>query len=99
MGRLLAQRAGVATAGVLEPDPLVERMRIVTPLRRREEEQLATADTRFGLEISDVSELVRGSEFKVFESVLASGGAVCAINAGPRELSRACTRHPNVRGH
>ena len=27
-------------------------------------------DTRFGLEISDVSELVRGSEFKVFESVL-----------------------------
>ena len=39
-------------------------------------------DTRFGLEIRDVSELVKGSEFKVFESVLASGGVVRALNAG-----------------
>ena len=46
-------------------------------------------DTRFGLEIRDVSEHVRGSEFKVFEGVLASGGVVRAINAGPHELSRA----------
>jgi aspartyl-tRNA synthetase len=46
-------------------------------------------DTRFGLEIHDVSELVRGSEFKVFESVLSSGGVVRAFNAGPREMSRA----------
>jgi aspartyl-tRNA synthetase len=46
-------------------------------------------DTRFGLEIHDVSELVRGSEFKVFESVLSSGGVVRAFNAGPHELSRA----------
>ena len=39
-------------------------------------------DTRFGLEISDVSELVRGSRFKVFESVLEAGGVVRALNAG-----------------
>jgi aspartyl-tRNA synthetase len=45
-------------------------------------------DTRFGLEIRDVSELVRGSEFKVFEGVLGGGGVVRAINAGAREMSR-----------
>jgi aspartyl-tRNA synthetase len=46
-------------------------------------------DTRFGLEIHDVGEVLRGSEFKVFEGVLASGGVVRALNAGPREMSRA----------
>jgi len=46
-------------------------------------------DTRFGLEIADVSEAVRGSQFQVFESVLAAGGVVRALNAGARELPRA----------
>jgi aspartyl-tRNA synthetase len=46
-------------------------------------------DTRFGLEIHDVSELVRGSEFKVFESVLQGGGVVRALNAGQLQMSRA----------
>ena len=46
-------------------------------------------DRRFGLEIVDVSDALRGSEFKVFESVLAGGGVVRAINAGAQELSRA----------
>ena len=45
-------------------------------------------DTRFGLEIRDVSDQLRGSEFKVFEGVLAAGGVVRAVNAGARELSR-----------
>jgi aspartyl-tRNA synthetase len=45
-------------------------------------------DRRFELEISDVSDALRGSEFKVFESVLGDGGAVRALNAGARELSR-----------
>ena len=45
-------------------------------------------DTRFGLEIVDVSHALRGSEFKVFESVLGGGGAVRALNAGAREMSR-----------
>ena len=39
-------------------------------------------DTRFGLEISDVSEQVRGSQFQVFESVLDAGGVVRVLNAG-----------------
>ncbi len=45
-------------------------------------------DTRFALEIADVSDALRGSEFKVFESVLGGGGAVRALNAGARDLSR-----------
>ena len=45
-------------------------------------------DRRFGLEIHDVGELLRGSEFKVFESVLSGGGVIRALNAGARELSR-----------
>jgi aspartyl-tRNA synthetase len=45
-------------------------------------------DRRFGLEIVDVSEALRGSDFKVFESVLEAGGVVRALNAGPREMSR-----------
>jgi aspartyl-tRNA synthetase len=45
-------------------------------------------DTRFGFEIHDVGELLRGSEFKVFEGVLGRGGVIRAFNAGRRELSR-----------
>jgi aspartyl-tRNA synthetase len=45
-------------------------------------------DTRFGLELYDVSDHLRGSEFRVFESVLGGGGTVRALNAGPREMSR-----------
>jgi aspartyl-tRNA synthetase len=45
-------------------------------------------DRRFGLELFDVSDHLRGSEFRVFESVLSDGGAVRALNAGPRDLSR-----------
>ena len=36
-------------------------------------------DLRFGMEIADVSGVVRGSDFRVFESVLEDGGAVVAI--------------------
>ena len=46
-------------------------------------------DTRFGLELRNVSELVRDCEFKVFAGVIEAGGAVLAINAGARELTRA----------
>jgi aspartyl-tRNA synthetase len=45
-------------------------------------------DRRFGLEISDVSEHLSGSEFKVFASVIGGGGVVRAINAGTREVPR-----------
>jgi aspartyl-tRNA synthetase len=46
-------------------------------------------DTRYGMELHDVGALVRGSEFKVFENVLANNGVIRAFNAGARELSRA----------
>ena len=38
-------------------------------------------DTRFGLEIRDVTEVFRGTEFKPFAAVLAEGGSIRAINA------------------
>jgi aspartyl-tRNA synthetase len=46
-------------------------------------------DLRFGMEIADISEIVAGSEFNVFASVAASGGAVRAIAAaGQAGVSR-----------
>jgi aspartyl-tRNA synthetase len=45
-------------------------------------------DTRFGLELHDLGEALTGTEFKVFADVLAGGGVVRGINAGPRELAR-----------
>jgi aspartyl-tRNA synthetase len=38
-------------------------------------------DLRFGLELADVSAVVEGSGFKVFDTVLASGGTVRGLNA------------------
>ncbi len=37
-------------------------------------------DLRFGMEIFDLSDAMRGSDFKVFESVLAAGGCIKGIN-------------------
>jgi aspartyl-tRNA synthetase len=45
-------------------------------------------DTRFGLELRDLGEILQATDFKVFAAVLASGGVVRGINAGPRELPR-----------
>ncbi|MGH2893854.1 MAG: aspartate--tRNA ligase, partial [Solirubrobacteraceae bacterium] len=45
-------------------------------------------DTRFGLELQDLGDAVKDSEFKVFSGALASGGVVRGINAGARELTR-----------
>jgi aspartyl-tRNA synthetase len=39
-------------------------------------------DIRFGLELADVSELVRTSEFKVFRNAVESGGSVRGIRVG-----------------
>ncbi len=38
-------------------------------------------DTRFGLEIKDISDCVKGCEFKVFTDAIENGGSVRAINA------------------
>ncbi|MGC9221279.1 MAG: aspartate--tRNA ligase [Solirubrobacteraceae bacterium] len=51
-------------------------------------------DRRFGLELVDLSDAVRSSEFQVFRGVLeapagtAPAGAVLGINAGSRQLAR-----------
>jgi aspartyl-tRNA synthetase len=45
-------------------------------------------DRRFGLELRDLGEVLRETEFKVFADVLAKGGVVQGINVGPRELPR-----------
>jgi aspartyl-tRNA synthetase len=45
-------------------------------------------DLRFGLELVDLGDALRETEFKVFRSVLDAGGAIRGINAGRRELPR-----------
>ena len=45
-------------------------------------------DTRFGLEIADLTDAVRETEFKVFRGTIDEGGAVQGINVGRRELPR-----------
>jgi aspartyl-tRNA synthetase len=46
-------------------------------------------DTRYGLEISELGDLLGSTEFKVFAGALSSGGVVRGLNAGTRELARA----------
>jgi aspartyl-tRNA synthetase len=43
---------------------------------------------RFGLEISDLGDVLAQTEFKVFAGVLGSGGVVRGLNAGAREVPR-----------
>ena len=46
-------------------------------------------DTRFGYELTDLTETLRGCSFKVFNSIIEKGGAVKAINArGCADFSR-----------
>jgi aspartyl-tRNA synthetase len=45
-------------------------------------------DLRFGMEITDLSTVLAGTEFGVFAGVLQTGGTVRAINAGPLGLAR-----------
>jgi aspartyl-tRNA synthetase len=45
-------------------------------------------DMRFGLELVDLSEALAQTEFKVFRSAIDSGGVVCGLNVGRRELPR-----------
>jgi aspartyl-tRNA synthetase len=45
-------------------------------------------DTRFGLEIVDLTDAVRETDFKVFRSTIDQGGVVQGLNAGKRELPR-----------
>ncbi len=46
-------------------------------------------DLRFGLELTELTEHFRGSEFKAFAGAIEGGAVVRGLNAGARELSRA----------
>jgi len=74
-----------ALAGLGLPEPPWPRMPYAEAMARFGSDR---PDLRFGLEIRDVTDAVRGAEFRVFQSVLDGGGVVRAINAGRRELSR-----------
>jgi aspartyl-tRNA synthetase len=75
-----------AVGGLDVPPPPYRRMDYDEALLRYGSDR---PDTRFGLEITDVSDTLRSSEFKVFASVLGrDGGVVRAINAGRREVPR-----------
>jgi aspartyl-tRNA synthetase len=68
--------------------------RLTLPMRRLPYEEAMTRygtdrpDTRFGLELVDLGDVLAETEFKVFRGVIDSGGAVRGINAGRRELPR-----------
>jgi aspartyl-tRNA synthetase len=81
--RLMAKVFDVG--GLDVPPPPYRRMHYDEALLRYGSDR---PDTRFGLEIADVSDLLRSSEFKVFASVLGAGGVVRAINAGARAVPR-----------
>jgi len=60
-------------------------------------------DMRFGLEIVDVTDVVKGSEFGVFENVINSGGSVRGINAAgagamPRKQIDSIIEHSKAYG-
>jgi aspartyl-tRNA synthetase len=74
------ERAGFG----LQPPPW-PRMRFAEAVGRFGSDR---PDTRFGLELHEISDAVAGSEFKVFAGALAAGGVVKGINAGARELPR-----------
>ena len=45
-------------------------------------------DLRFGLELVELTDLLAGTEFKVFRGAIDGGGVVKGLNAGARELPR-----------
>jgi aspartyl-tRNA synthetase len=72
-------------AGLDVPAPPYRRMPYAEAMARYGSDR---PDTRFGLEIVDVGDELRGSDFKVFEGVLSGGGVVRALNLGDAGMSR-----------
>ncbi|MDE4083779.1 aspartate--tRNA ligase [Planococcus maritimus] len=62
----------------IDIDPGFERMGYQDAMERFGSDK---PDVRFGMELTDVSELVKGSAFKVFTGAVESGGQVKLINA------------------
>lgn len=64
----------------------IQRMKWIDAMNRYGSDK---PDTRFGMELTDVSELVKDCEFGVFTSALENGGSVRGINAeGQGEMPR-----------
>jgi aspartyl-tRNA synthetase len=80
---VMSEVLGLADLGL--PAPAWERVPYDEAMSRYGSDR---PDRRFGLELVDVSDAVRGAEFAVFSKVIEGGGAVLAINAGALELSR-----------
>ena len=75
----------LAAVGVEHPLPL-ERMQYAEAMERFGNDR---PDTRFGMELKDITDIVKDTGFKVFASVANSGGVVKAINAkGAGDWSR-----------
>ncbi|MBJ7329082.1 MAG: aspartate--tRNA ligase, partial [Solirubrobacteraceae bacterium] len=72
-------------AGPDVPPPPYRRMPYAESMARYGSDR---PDTRFGLEIVDVGDELRGSDFKVFEGVITGGGVVRALNIGNAGMSR-----------
>ena len=83
MERTMAKVFALAELDV--PAPPYRRMPYAEAMARYGSDR---PDTRFSLEIVDVGEELRGSDFKVFEGVLAGGGVVRALNLGDAGMSR-----------
>lgn len=64
----------------------IQRMKWIDAMNRYGSDK---PDTRFGMELTDVSEIVKDCEFGVFTSALENGGSVRGINAeGQGEMPR-----------
>jgi aspartyl-tRNA synthetase len=81
--RLLVHVLGAGGLEVTAPFP---RLRYDEALARYGTDR---PDTRFGLELRDLTAALSGTGFKAFGSVIEAGGVVRGINAGAHELSRA----------
>ncbi|WP_310599147.1 aspartate--tRNA ligase [Desulfobulbus sp.] len=67
-----------ATVRAIEVNPPFARMTYDEAMRRFGTDR---PDTRFGLELVDLTDIVRGCGFKVFQAAVEKGGVVKAINA------------------
>lgn len=65
--------------------PVIERLSYEEAMSRFGTDR---PDTRYGLELKDISDIAAGSEFSVFRSVVESGGAAIGMNIGARNFSR-----------
>ncbi len=62
----------------MEIDEKIRRIPYAEAMRRWGSDK---PDTRFGMELCDLTQIVRGSGFVVFDNAIAAGGSVRAINA------------------